>query len=99
MNGIAVNGPFDSFRIPTIKKSEDFGIISELFKKMVKCSQTNLKGGHLINQFINSSFMMLYVFIEKEGLTERAILLCKLNKSLLESSISVGIHRQKSLNY
>ena len=66
---------------------------------MVKCSQTNLKGGHLINQFINSSFMMLYVFIEKEGLTERAILLCKLNKSLLESSISVGIHRQKSLYY
>ena len=33
--------------------------------------------------------------IEKEGLTERAIKLCKLNKSLLESSISVGIHRQK----
>ena len=28
---------------------------------------------------------------------ERAILLCKLNKSLLESSPSVGIHRQKSL--
>ena len=37
--------------------------------------------------------------IEKEGLTERAIILCKLNKSLLESSISVGIHRQKSLYY
>ena len=35
--------------------------------------------------------------IEKEGLTERAIILCKLNKSLLESSISVDIHRQKSL--
>ena len=33
--------------------------------------------------------------IEKEGLTERAIILCKLNKSLLESSISVGIHRKK----
>ena len=33
--------------------------------------------------------------IEKEGLTERANILCKLNKSLLESSISVGIHRQK----
>ena len=32
--------------------------------------------------------------IHKEGLTD---LLCKLNKSLLESSISVGIHRQKSL--
>ena len=29
--------------------------------------------------------------IEKEGLTERAIILCKLNKSLLESSLSVGI--------
>ena len=37
--------------------------------------------------------------IEKEGLTERAIMLCKLNKSLLESSILVGIHRQKSLYY
>ena len=37
--------------------------------------------------------------IEKEGLTERAIILCKLNKSLLESSISVGIQRQKSLSY
>ena len=35
--------------------------------------------------------------IYKEGLTESAILLCKLNKSLLESSTSVGIHRQKSL--
>ena len=35
--------------------------------------------------------------IEREGLTERAIILCKLNKSLLESSISAGIHRQKSL--
>ena len=33
--------------------------------------------------------------IEEEGLMERAIILCKLNKSLLESSISVGIHRQK----
>ena len=33
--------------------------------------------------------------IEKEGLTERAIMLCKLNKSQLESSISVGIHKQK----
>ena len=37
--------------------------------------------------------------IEKEGLTERAIILDKLNKSLLESSISVGIYRQKSLYY
>ena len=27
----------------------------------------------------------------------QAIILCKLNKSLLESSKSVGIHRQKSL--
>ena len=35
--------------------------------------------------------------IYKEGWTERAIILCKLNKSLLESSISVGIIRQKSL--
>ena len=35
--------------------------------------------------------------IYKEGLTERAIILCKLNKSLLESSKSVGIHRQNSL--
>ena len=35
--------------------------------------------------------------IYKEGWTERAIMLCKLNKSLLESSKSVGIHRQKSL--
>ena len=32
--------------------------------------------------------------IEKEGLTERAIILCNLNKSLLENSMSVGIHRQ-----
>ena len=31
--------------------------------------------------------------IEKEGLTERAFILCKLNYSLLESSKSVGIHR------
>ena len=37
--------------------------------------------------------------IEKEGLTERAIILCKLNKSPLKISISVGIHRQKSLYY
>ena len=37
--------------------------------------------------------------IEKEGLTERAIILCKLNKSLIESSISVGMHRQKGLYY
>ena len=28
---------------------------------------------------------------------ERAIILCKLNKSMLEISSSVGIHRQKSL--
>ena len=35
--------------------------------------------------------------IEKDGLTERAIMLCKLNKSLLESSKSVGIHRQNFL--
>ena len=35
--------------------------------------------------------------INKEGLTERVIILCKLNKSLLKSSKSVGIHRQKSL--
>ena len=34
--------------------------------------------------------------IYKEGWTERAIILCELNKSLLESSKSVGIHRQKS---
>ena len=34
--------------------------------------------------------------IGKEGLTERAIILYKLNKSLLESSTSVGIHKQKS---
>ena len=33
--------------------------------------------------------------IKKEGLTERAIILCKLNKSLLESFISVGIRRGK----
>ena len=35
--------------------------------------------------------------IYKEGKTERAIILCKPNKSLLESSKSVGIHRKKSL--
>ena len=35
--------------------------------------------------------------IYKEGLTERAIMLCKLNKSRLVSSTSVGIHRQKIL--
>ena len=40
-------------------------------------------------------FLWLNPRIEKEGLTEIAIILCKLNKSLLESSISVGIHRQK----
>ena len=34
--------------------------------------------------------------VYKEGLTERAIILYKLNKSLLESSTSVGIHKQKS---
>ena len=33
--------------------------------------------------------------IFKEGLTERAIIPCKLNNSLLESSTSVGIHSQK----
>ena len=37
--------------------------------------------------------------IEKEGLTERAIILCKFNKSLLESSISVGKKKKKSLYY
>ena len=35
--------------------------------------------------------------IYKEGWTERAKILCKLDKSLLESSKSVGIDRQKSL--
>ena len=38
---------------------------------------------------------LVHTRIYKEGLTERAIILCKLNKSLLENSISVGIHRQK----
>ena len=33
--------------------------------------------------------------IYKKGQTERGIILFKLNKSLLESSKSVGIHRQK----
>ena len=33
--------------------------------------------------------------IYKEGLAERAIILGKLNKNLLESSKSVGIHGQK----
>ena len=37
--------------------------------------------------------------IFKEGWMERAIVLSKLNKSLLESSISVDIHRQKSFYY
>ena len=45
------------------------------------------------------SFAHAYARIYKEGLTERAIILCKLNKSLLEKSMSVGIHRQKSLYY
>ena len=31
----------------------------------------------------------------REGWTETAIIVCKLNKSLQQSSISVGIHRQK----
>ena len=31
----------------------------------------------------------------REGWTDAAIMLCKLNKSLLQSSIKVGIHRQK----
>ena len=35
--------------------------------------------------------------IFKEGWMERAIVLRKLNKSLLESSKSVGIHRQNFL--
>ena len=35
--------------------------------------------------------------IYKEGLTEIPIILCKPNKSLLESSKSVGIHRLKNL--
>ena len=33
--------------------------------------------------------------IYKEGLMERAVILCKLNKSPSESSTSVGIHRKK----
>ena len=37
--------------------------------------------------------------IYKGGWTERAFILCKLNKSQLESSKSVGIHRQKSLYF
>ena len=45
----------------------------------------------------------IYAFgsrIEKEGLTGRAITLCKLNKRPLESnSISVSTHRQQSLYY
>ena len=36
--------------------------------------------------------------IYKKGLMDRAIILCKLNKSLLESSTSVGIHRQNRQN-
>ena len=48
---------------------------------------------------LNRGKRLLEARIEKEGLTERAIILCKLNKRLLESSISVGIHRQKSLYY
>ena len=35
--------------------------------------------------------------IYKEGQTERAIILCKLDKSLLKISPSVGIYRQTSL--
>ena len=31
----------------------------------------------------------------REGWTDAAIMLCKLNKSLYQSSIKVGIHRQK----
>jgi hypothetical protein len=48
---------------------------------------------------IQNSIHNIIPRIEKEGLMERAIILCKLNKSLLKSSISVGIHRQKSLYY
>ena len=40
--------------------------------------------------------LSLYPRIYEKGWTERAIILCKLHKSLLESSKSVGIHRQKS---
>ena len=52
---------------------------------------------HIIAIVVILHLTYTYPRIEKEGLTERAIILCKLNKSLLESSKSVGIHRQKSL--
>ena len=47
-------------------------------------------------QFLKILYLQPRIY--KEGWTERAIILRKLNKSLLESSKSVGIHRQKSLN-
>ena len=40
----------------------------------------------------NDTIHVTYPRIEKEGLRERAIILCKLNKNLLESSTSVDIH-------
>ena len=51
----------------------------------------------LAMSFYHAFFSELDPRIEKEGSTERAIILYKLNKSLLEISIFVGIHKQKSL--
>ena len=49
-------------------------------------------GNKYISLFTITYFKFKYAEarIYKEGLTERAIILCKLNKSLLESSTSVG---------
>ena len=43
---------------------------------------------------VEASYLVARIY--KEGLTERATILCKLNKSLLESSTSVGIHTLES---
>ena len=63
------------------------------------CSMQGIK--HLVFD-LGPNLRRVYRFryiprIENEGLTERAIILCKLNKSLLENSKSLGIHRQKKL--
>ena len=58
--------------------------------------------GKTFEEYSNSNLVYIFEILAmrgdqgpKKGLTDAAIMLCKLNKSLEQSSIKVGIHRQK----
>ena len=64
---------------------------------MKTCTTACILGPFIFTQSKSDFLLREKPRIYKEGLTERVFILCKLNKSLLESSTSDGIHRQKSL--